>query len=283
MVFDQRVFAAGPLYSTFSADNSAELEKGWIVEAPTMAELAEKIGVDPAGLEAQVEAYNALCAAGEDAYYGRSADFLMPLDEAPYYAMPLFQSLVNTQGGPTRNERTQILDTDGEPIPHLYSCGELGDIWSCFYQAGCNFGGGIAWGRITGVEAAAVKDDVSQESLMGGRENYQPQTRSALEAYTTEANQYLGEGQGKSEVPIVVRVTLDDGAIANVEVLEHGETEGIGTAAVDALPAAIVEAGSTDVDGVSGATLTSNGIKAAVEDAIAKAGDVLVDEREPQK
>ncbi len=283
MVFDQRVFASGPLYPTFSADNSAELEKGWIVEASTIEELAEKIGVDPAGLQAQIEGYNALCEAGEDAYYGRPADFLMPIDETPYYAMPLFQSLVNTQGGPARNERTEILDTNGDPIPHLYGCGELGDIWSCFYQAGCNFGGGIAWGRITGVEAAAVKDDVSQESLMGGRENYQPQTRSALEAYTTEANQYLGEGQGKSEAPIVVRVTLDNGAIADVEVLEHGETEGIGTAAVDSLPAAIVEAGSTDVDAVSGATLTSNGIKEAVENALAKTGDVLIDEREPQK
>lgn len=118
---------------------------------------------------------------------------------------------------------------------------------------------------------------------MGGRENYQPQTRSALEAYTTETNQYLGEGQGKSEAPIVVRVTLDNGAIAGVEVLEHGETEGIGTAAIDSLPATIVEAGSTDVDVVLGATLTSNGIKEAVEDALAKAGDVPIDEREAQK
>ncbi len=124
--------------------------------------------------------------------------------------MPLFQSIVNTQGGPARNEKTEILDTNGDPIPHLYGCGELGDIWSCFYQAGCNFGGGIAWGRVAGVEAAAVKDDVTQESLMG------------------------------------------------------------------------VEANSTQVDTVVGATLTSNGIIEAVNNPPAMGGSAVIDERKPQ-
>lgn len=284
MVFDQKVIDAGPLYSTFSADNSAEIAKGWILQADTVEGIAQLTGLDPDALQAEIDKYNGLVAAGEDIYFGRPAERLFAIDTPSYYAMPLFQSMVNTQGGPVRDERTRILDTDGEPIPHLYGCGELGDIWSCFYQAGCNFGGGIAWGRITGVEAASVKDDVGQESLMGGRENYKPVSVDPLSKYDAADNQYLGEGYGKSESPIVVRVTVgDDGSIADVEVLEHGETEGIGTVAVEQLPGQIVAANSTNVDAVSGATLTSQGIVEAVNNALAMGGSAIVDEREPQK
>ena len=70
---------------------------------------------------------------------------------------------------------------------------------------------------------------------------------------------------------IVVKVTYADGAIQNVEVLENNETPSRGGEALKVLPAAVVEAGSTQVDAVTGATITSNGFFAAVEDAIAKA------------
>ena len=53
-----------------------------------------------------------------------------------------------------------------------------------------------------------------------------------------------------------------------MNVLEHHETVGVGSVAVDWLPARIVEANSIDVDGVTGATVTSDAIKAAVGAAI---------------
>lgn len=76
---------------------------------------------------------------------------------------------------------------------------------------------------------------------------------------------YTGEAEGM--YPLKVTVEVKDGKIASVDV-EHEETDGIGTLAVDQLPGAIVEKNSTDVDGVSGATLTSNGIKEAVNKAL---------------
>lgn len=49
----------------------------------------------------------------------------------------LSQSLAlepNTQGGPRRNVEAQVLDVFGEPIPRLYSSGELGSMWGLIYQ-----------------------------------------------------------------------------------------------------------------------------------------------------
>ena len=36
------------------------------------------------------------------------------------------------------NENAEVLDTNGNPIPHLYSAGEMGGITSCMYQGGTN-------------------------------------------------------------------------------------------------------------------------------------------------
>lgn len=71
---------------------------------------------------------------------------------------------------------------------------------------------------------------------------------------------------------IDVDVTIEGGAIADVTVTGHTETDNIGTVAVEQMPQRIVEAQSTAVDGLSGATFTSNGIKRAVENALGEAG-----------
>ena len=68
--------------------------------------------------------------------------------------------------------------------------------------------------------------------------------------------------------PLSVEVTVADGVISDVVVTEHSETEGLTDPAVTDLPAEMVETNSTDVDVVSGATLTSNAVKSAVDEAL---------------
>lgn len=68
---------------------------------------------------------------------------------------------------------------------------------------------------------------------------------------------------------ITVTVTKDGDDITAVEAVGENETEGVGTKALEQLPDAIAEADSTDVDNVSGATVTSDAIKKAVDNAIA--------------
>ena len=80
---------------------------------------------------------------------------------------------------------------------------------------------------------------------------------------------YPGEAQGMSTVKVSVTVT--DGKISDVEVVEHNETEGFCEPAIEQIPAAIVENNSTDVEAVSGATVTSEAIKEAVNNALEQA------------
>ena len=81
---------------------------------------------------------------------------------------------------------------------------------------------------------------------------------------------FAGEGAGKGGM-IKVEVTVEGGEIAAINVVSHGETPGFADA-LDTVGAAMVAQNKVDVDGVTGATLSSNGLKAAVTAALAAAG-----------
>ncbi len=91
-----------------------------------------------------------------------------------------------------------------------------------------------------------------------------------LAALSPDATALKGTAAGRNG-PVDVEVVTDGNEIFSVKVLNHTETDGIGTVAVDELPAAIVDQQSILVDSISGATVTSDAIKAAVADAM-KAG-----------
>lgn len=150
VVFDQAAFDAGPVCPNgWSTDNQEELERGWIKKADTLAELAELIGVPAEGLEQGVASYNGYCEAGCDTEFQRKAETLVPLAaEGPYYAVELFPTFTNTQGGAVRNAACQVLDTKGNPIPGLYSAGEFGSMYADGYNGGGNVGEALATGRI---------------------------------------------------------------------------------------------------------------------------------------
>ena len=73
---------------------------------------------------------------------------------------------------------------------------------------------------------------------------------------------FTGEGAGKGGM-IKVEVTVEGGEIAAINVVSHGETPGFADA-LDTVGAAMIAKNQVDVDGVTGATLSSNGLKAAV-------------------
>lgn len=170
-IFDETTRNAGPFYSpnnrmcwysviekySWSADSSAEIQKGWILKADTIRELALKIGKSPDTLEKTIATWNQSCAAGNDSEFGRPANRLTPIQTPPYYAMELVPAFTNTQGGPRRNRYAQVLDVNRKPIPRLYSGGELGSIYSYHYQGGGNILECIAFGRIAGERVAAEK------------------------------------------------------------------------------------------------------------------------------
>lgn len=81
--------------------------------------------------------------------------------------------------------------------------------------------------------------------------------------YESEAKGFGGQ--------IKVEVEVDSDKILNVIIKEANETEGIGSKAIESLPDSIIEANSIEIDNVSGATVSSEAIKQAVQDALAKA------------
>ena len=78
---------------------------------------------------------------------------------------------------------------------------------------------------------------------------------------------YEGSANGMGGA-VKVSVTVSGGKITAVEVVEHNETAGISDPAIEQIPAKIVDAQSTDVDAVAGATVTSEAIKEAVKAAL---------------
>ena len=68
-----------------------------------------------------------------------------------------------------------------------------------------------------------------------------------------------------------VAVTFTETEISKVEVIEHLETEGISDEAINTLPENIVSEQSTEVDSISGATVSSEAVKKAVNEAIKEA------------
>ena len=241
--------------------------------------LAEGIGVDKDRLTKTIKNYNSFANNGEDYKCGREAQYMRAFDGKKYYAMYMVSGLLNTQGGPKRSANAEILDTQGNPIPHLYSAGECGGITVCMYQGGTNIAECITFGRIAGKNAAAVKDALPTYTVEAVESApAQPGDIDDLvgeeETYETADNQYIGKAQGMDD-EIVVRVTVDDGKISQVEVLKQNETEGIGVPAIEQLPEKFVgldtEEAINAVDGISGATITSNALKQAVVNALLQA------------
>ena len=82
---------------------------------------------------------------------------------------------------------------------------------------------------------------------------------------------YSGTAKGMGG-DVTVTLTLKDNQITDVKAVGKKETQGIGSKAIEKLPGEIKSSGSIDVDGVSGATITSDAIKKAAEAALASAG-----------
>ena len=122
-VFDDATRAAGPLNGllgtpndyTWSADNAAEVEAGWIVAADSPAELAEKTGLG-AELVATIDAYNSSARRKADDAFGRAPETLVPL-EGKLYALPTWPGVAGTTGGPRHDATARVLDPTARRSP----------------------------------------------------------------------------------------------------------------------------------------------------------------------
>ena len=119
----------------------------------------------------------------------------------------------------------------------------------------------------TTAAASAENDGVAAASSVADKASSSAASDSAAAgAYADGTYEGTGKGMG-GDVPVTV--TVEGGVITAVEVGDNSETQGIGSKAVEQLPAEIVAANGTEgVDGVSGASVTSKAIFTAVEEAL---------------
>ena len=136
--------------------------RGLVFEAPMLAALAEKIGIDAKQLEATVARYNGFVANGVDEEFGRDGlsthcGRLVKIERAPFYAYPSTSGIIATYCGLTVDADTRVLNVFGEPIAGLYAAGELmGGFHGISYMTGSALGKAVIFGRIAGRSAAAA-------------------------------------------------------------------------------------------------------------------------------
>jgi succinate dehydrogenase/fumarate reductase flavoprotein subunit len=141
----------------WSDDNGAEVAKGWILSSPDLGDLASKMKMKPDALIDSIGKYNESCKSKTDTEFGRPGKSLVPIEKGPFYAMQTFPATYNTQGGPKRNGKCQIIDAFGEPIPRLYSGGEMGSFYGWMYNGGGNNAEALVTGKIAGTNVVAEK------------------------------------------------------------------------------------------------------------------------------
>ncbi len=180
LIFDQATADKGPMGSglgsgyainreghRWSKDLSKEVEMGLLKKANSIAELSKMLNLPEGQLEKTVEKWNTDVKAGKDTEFGRpihakgkgsytfdGPEISAPIENGPFYAVELYPTLVNTQGGPRKNVKGQVLDAFGNPIPRLYVAGELGSMWGPIYQGACNNAESMVFGRIAGANVA---------------------------------------------------------------------------------------------------------------------------------
>lgn len=239
-------------------------------------ELAKKINAQPKVLKQSVETFNYFAKENRDYEFHRKPMTLEKFDGKHIYAVKLLPVVLNTQGGPKRNAKAEIVDIVNNPIPHLYGAGEAGSLTTNRYQAGQDLAECLIFGKIAGEAAAQSKNilvfkTIDSVTSASKSENFLKSdiNNNDYSEYQTSTNQYIGHSSAGMGDEIVVRITVnDEKQLEKVEVLQQSESEDIGLKAIEKLPKAMAQKHSVDVDSVSGASTTSRALKQAVNNAL---------------
>jgi 3-oxosteroid 1-dehydrogenase len=147
---------------------------GAVYRAPTVAELAEQIGVDADVLGKTVVRFNEFAEAGRDEDFGRGDSAydryygdprcrpnpnLAPLRQAPFYAVKIVPGDLGTKGGLRTDERARVLREDGTTIEGLYAAGNTSAavMGHSYAGAGATIGPAMTFGYIAALDLAGAR------------------------------------------------------------------------------------------------------------------------------
>jgi tricarballylate dehydrogenase len=136
------------------------------IEAHSVRQLANKLGLDASTLEETVASFNKSVQPGTfnssvlddcatEGLETPKSHWAVPLDTPPFYGYPLRPGITFTYFGVTVNERAQVIMQDKKPASNIYAAGEImaGNILGKGYMAGLGMTIGTVFGRIAGREA----------------------------------------------------------------------------------------------------------------------------------
>jgi fumarate reductase flavoprotein subunit len=132
------------------------IQGGYVWKGDTVAELANKMGIDAAVSEKTISTYNKNAETGKDLEFNRKKGFA-PLITPPYYGFKIRLGMVCHCGGLSINKKAQVLDTFNEVIPRLYAAGRdaIGIFGGRYPGSGGAISDFVTFGRIAGKTAAA--------------------------------------------------------------------------------------------------------------------------------
>lgn len=148
------------------------IDRGYLIQAPTLAALAGRLGVPADALQATVRRYNAHAARGEDPDFGKGSTAynrylgdpdhqpnpcLAPIaDDGPCYAVKVYAGDIGTACGVSANANAQAVDAGGAPIPGLYVAGnDMQSVMGGAYPApGITLGPALTFGWVAGQHLA---------------------------------------------------------------------------------------------------------------------------------
>ncbi|MEU8139503.1 FAD-dependent oxidoreductase [Streptodolium elevatio] len=159
LIFDRTVRDSQRILSMLPGGPDPE----WVHRAETVEDLARRIGVDPAALEATVTRYNEYAEKGEDPDFDRTTRGLMapgrvaPLREAPFYAVEILPGTLGTNGGPRVDRDGRVRRQGGGVVPGLYAAGNTtANLFGWAYPSGgATIAGGVVFGYLAGRHAAS--------------------------------------------------------------------------------------------------------------------------------
>ena len=179
VIFDQKYLESYGLFDHVAGQPTPD----YLTEAPSLTELAARIGVPAETLEATVVRFNGQAEAGKDEDFGRGDSeydrywgdpentypnpSLAPLRQGPYYALEVVNGAFGTCGGIATDGNGQVFDVEGSPIAGLFSAGNSTESpYAAGYPgAGATLGPLMTMSYLAGRKLAGLPAEFSPEAV----------------------------------------------------------------------------------------------------------------------
>ena len=154
-IWNDKIDAISKTKEAHKSEYDELIREGLLVKADTIEEAAKFFDIDVNNLKETIAKVNEYAKTKDDKDFHHRGG-LVSLEEGPYYIEKAVPSVHHTMGGVVINEKTEVLNEKGEPIPGLYAAGELTGV----IQGKNRLGGNaitdiITFGRIAGKEVGS--------------------------------------------------------------------------------------------------------------------------------